>query len=595
MCRIAGIISKNRPPGELAHHVKAMANIQRHGGPDDEGFFADESLGLALGHRRLSLIDLSPAGRQPMLADEKKISIVFNGEIYNYQEIKTELQASGIHFENQTDTEVILQAYCFWGTSSFTRLKGMFAFSITDSEKQKTYLVRDPGGIKPLYFAVTDHDLCFASEVKAFQLSGYYFTPNPDWKVFFLAFGHIPEPFTTLEKVQHLPKGHFLEWHHKECSYQVKKFYTYSFTASISTEEEACYLIRKNLDTAVKRHLVADASLGVFLSGGIDSSIITLLASKYQQQKLKTLSINLQETDYAEKRFQQLVVGHTKGHHNEYLVTYKDFVNYFDTIIGAMDQPSNDGINSWFVCKSASDHGLKAVLSGLGGDELFGGYPSFNRMSYLNKIKIYTPSALLKLADRQSDMRYKRLYYLSYEHPVGEYLFLRGFFTPGIISSVLNRAVEEVDAILQKTPVPEELNALSKGNRASWFETNLYMQNQLLRDTDYMSMSHGLEVRVPFLDPDFMNTALSIDPAVKFNASLPKHLLIKAFEDILPRPIWDRKKMGFSFPFEEWMRRFDRISEPAHYSNKTSNKLMKDFKQGKLHWSHAFALYHVSQ
>lgn len=592
MCRIAGIINKNLSIDELTRQVKAMADVQKHGGSDDEGSFIEENLGLALGHRRLSLLDLSSAGHQPMFIEEGRYGIVFNGEIYNFRELRIELEHFGRSFKSTSDTEVILYAFLQWGCDSFAKLKGMFAFALTDQVSGKTYLVRDAGGIKPLYYSARSEGLYFASEVKAFQHTGKRFEENEQWKIHFLAFGHIPEPYTTLKDVQHLPKGSFLEWDHRSGSFKIITFKKYSFTETLNNEEESLSLIRECLHRSVKRHLIADAPIGVFLSGGIDSSIITLLAHRYQAEQLRSLSINLQETDFAERKYQQLIIKNTQGIHKEYQVTYKDFVTHFDTIIAAMDQPSNDGVNSWFVCKSAKENGLKAVLSGLGGDELFGGYPSFNRINYLQKVKIL-PSAFLKLADQHLNSRFKRFYYLSYQHPIGEYLFLRGFFTPGIISDLLDISVGEIDTVLQNIPIDKEISSLSAGNKASWFEINLYMQNQLLRDTDYMSMSHGLEVRVPFLDQDLMDLMHNIAAQTKFNNKQPKHLLIKAFKDLLPEPVWNRKKMGFSFPFGEWMRRFEPISNSHRYRNNTAKSFVNDFNQGKLHWSHAFALYHV--
>lgn len=591
MCRIAGIINQGLSLAERNGQTLQMRDVQAHGGPDGAGIYNSASLPVSLGHRRLSLLDLSSAGHQPMQYQQLWIS--FNGEIYNFKELRAELQSLGQVFHSQGDTEVILLAYQQWGIAAFSRLKGMFAFALLDEKRAKLFLVRDPQGIKPLYYFQQEEQLVFASEVKAFHHCGITLAEDPHWKVFFLAFGHIPEPYTTLKNVQHLTKGHYLEWDFKSEQSSIKPFYQFHYSETITDRPLALELVREKMTLAVQRHLLSDAPIGVFLSGGIDSSIITLLANQFQQQHLQSLSINLQETDFAERQYQQIVVDQIQGDYHEYLVTYKDFVSHFDQFMEAMDQPSNDGINSWFVCKRAHENGLKAVLSGLGGDELFGGYPSFSRMGYVQQLK-QLPSSLLKLADQQFSFKYRRFYYLSYEHPIGEYLFLRGFFTPNVIAEVLGLSVKEVDEILQSVPISPELKNLSGGNRASWFETNLYMQNQLLRDTDYMSMSHGLEVRVPFLDRDLMESVFSIQAKIKYEGPFPKMLLIDAFKDILPEAIWNRKKMGFTFPFQEWMRRFKQVSEPEQYHNKTTRKLMQEFNQGQLHWSNAFALYHVS-
>jgi asparagine synthase (glutamine-hydrolysing) len=593
MCRIAGIVSRKLSLAERNSYTLQMRDAQAHGGPDDAGIYVSENYPVTLGHRRLSFLDLSAAGNQPMADAAKKIWISFNGEIYNFKELRSELQALGAIFKTQSDTEVLLVAYEYWGVSSFERLKGMFAFAILDEEQEKLYLVRDPQGIKPLYYLQQTDRLVFASEVKAFHHCGILLEEDPRWKVFFLAFGHIPEPYTTLKNVQHLAKGHYLEWDFKSQTAETKLFYQFHYSEEITDRSIALKLVREKMELAVERHLLSDAPIGVFLSGGIDSSIITLLANQYQQQNLQSLSINLQETDFAERQYQQVVVNQLQGDYHEYLVTYKDFVSHFDQFMGAMDQPSNDGINSWFVCKRAHENGLKAVLSGLGGDELFGGYPSFGLMNYVQQLK-KLPSSFLKLADQQFSFKYRRFYYLSYDHPIGEYLFLRGFFTPNVIAEVLGISIREVDDILQSVPLSSELKNLNGGNRASWFETNLYMQNQLLRDTDYMSMSHGLEVRVPFLDRDLMESVFSIQAKIKYEGAFPKMLLIDAFKDVLPEAIWNRKKMGFTFPFQEWMRRFEQVSQPEQYQNKMTKKLMQEFNQGQLHWSNAFALYHVN-
>ncbi len=593
MCRIAGIISSTTPPSDTYSKVKAMCTVLQHGGPDDEGIFLNDRGSVCLGHRRLSILDLSKAGHQPMSCRAESIWIAFNGEIYNFKELRSKLQAEGCHFNTETDTEVILKAYEIWGTDSFAMLKGMFAFAIYDQTQNKVFLVRDASGIKPLYYSVNDRQLIFASEVKAFSKVATSWPQDENWKVYLLAFGHIPEPYTTLKGVCSLSKGHYLCWSVASREYSVKKFKAFTYSEEITNIEEAVHEVREALKNSVINHLISDAPIGVFLSGGIDSSILTLIADKYQGAKLNSLSINLEETDYTEKKYQELVTRNMRGSHTEYFINYKEFIKNFETIVNSMDQPSTDGINSWFVSKYAKENGLKAVLSGLGGDELFGGYPSFQRMNTLSFVKNIS-SRFIRTVSYHPNPKFKRLYYLSFKNPVGEYLFLRGFYTPPVIASILDADLKEINKLIQDFPIDEQVMSLKGGNRASWFETNLYMQNQLLKDTDYMSMSHGIEVRVPFLDQDLVSTALKIAPHIKFSSKLNKILLIEAFKDVLPEPVWNRKKMGFSFPFQEWMSRFERISNPDRYENKTSKKLMKDFHKGNLHWSSAFALYHIN-
>ena len=594
MCRIAGIISPQTEPAGLYRRVKQMCDIMKHGGPDDEGIYLDSENGICLGNRRLAVQDLSTAGHQPMAAADSKLWITFNGEIYNFKELRSELKELNHFFISETDTEVILKAYLQWGVASFSRFKGMFAFALTDLILNKTFLVRDAGGIKPLYYAIKENSLVFASEVKAFGLSGFGFDPDENWKVYLLALGHIPEPYSTYKSVLSLPKGHYLTFDNQTLSGKISTFYTYCYSSAISNYERAVDEVREKVQLAVRRHLISDAAIGVFLSGGIDSSIVTLLANQHQQKYLNTLSIDLRETDYSEKKYQQLITEQTSGKHHDYQVSYSDFKNNFSQILTAMDQPSTDGINSWFVSKCAKESGLKAVLSGLGADELFGGYPSFQRTGLVRNLKLL-PKAVLRFAEKHPDLKFRRLYYLSYDNPLGEYMFSRGFFTPQTIAKILDADVKETDQLLRNFPASAQFNSLKDGNRASWMETNLYMQNQLLKDIDYMSMSHGVEVRVPFLDHDLMQTAFSIDPKIKFKSSQPKSLLIDTFKYLLPEKIWNRPKMGFSFPFNEWMKKFADISNPELYKNKASGDLIKLFNQDQLHWSSAFALYHVKQ
>lgn len=593
MCRIAGIISSNINSAETYRQVKAMCTALQHGGPDDEGIYLNENGSVCLGHRRLSILDLSSAGHQPMSCRDESLWISFNGEVYNFKELRKELSTKGHLFHTETDTEVILKAYEEWGTESFAKLKGMFAFAIYDRRSNRVYLVRDASGIKPLYYSFNHQQLCFASEVKAFSQIGIEFQKDENWKIYLLAFGHIPEPFTTLKGVQSLSKGHYLSWDLSRQQHRIQSFKQFGYTEEITDFKEAVHEVREALRKSVTNHLISDAPIGVFLSGGIDSSILTLIADQYQGNKLNSLSINLEETDYTEKKYQEMVTRNMKGTHNEYFINYKEFIKNFETIVRSMDQPSTDGINSWFVSKYAKENGLKAVLSGLGGDELFGGYPSFQRMNTLSFVKKIS-SSFIRTVGYHPNPRLKRLYYLSYKNPIGEYLFLRGFYTPPVIASILDADLKDINTLINDFPLNEQIYSLTGGNRASWFETNLYMQNQLLKDTDYMSMSHGIEVRVPFLDQDLINTALRIHPSVKFSSKLQKILLIEAFKDVLPEQVWNRKKMGFSFPFQEWMSRFGRISNPEGYKNKTSKNLMKDFHKGNLHWSSAFALYHIN-
>ncbi len=289
MCRIAGIYDPTL--NNLEPQIIKMRDAMHRGGPDDFGIFIDKFLPLALGHRRLSLIDLTSAGHQPMFDAEKNIAIIFNGEIYNFLEIRKTLISLGHQFVTQTDTEAIIYAYLQWGTACFSHFNGMFALAIYDNRKKQIILARDHAGIKPLYYHLTKNKLIFASEIKAFKAFDSKWPEHKEWKIPFLTFGHLPEPFTTLQDVEPLEKGTCLVIQFPSLSIKKRAFNKFTFSSTITQLPEAIELVKNKLEAAVQRHLISDAPIGLFLSGGIDSSLLTLLANKYIKKNLRTLSI----------------------------------------------------------------------------------------------------------------------------------------------------------------------------------------------------------------------------------------------------------------------------------------------------------------
>ncbi|MFC5283223.1 asparagine synthase (glutamine-hydrolyzing) [Pedobacter alpinus] len=591
MCRIAGLINPYFEQSNLQHHIQKMCDVQAHGGPDGEGYFVDESVNLALGHRRLSLIDLSNAGHQPMQYQHLHIS--FNGEIYNYQEIRNDLIARGHQFHSHSDTEVILHAYQEWGTACFKLFNGMFAIAIYDQYLKKLILARDVAGIKPLYYFQQNQQFVFASEVKAFAASGLKIEDDPNWKIYFLSFGFIPEPHTTLKNVKSLAPGKVLIYNLQTQQSEIETFESLIFSSQLTNEEEVNQLINSTLKAAVKRHLISDAPIGVFLSGGIDSSIISLLAAQNSKQPIQTLSVSFNEDAYDESHYQKIIQQKINSQHTHYTITKKEYLDALPQLKQAFDQPSNDAVNSWFISRCAKQNGLKAVLSGLGGDELFGGYPSFKRIDKAIALR-KLPLQLFNIADHLSNDKLKKLLFLKEERTYADYLFLRGFYTPKTISKLLDATEDEIQGALRKlkyenSPRKKEVPK----NYVSWLEQNIYMRSQLLRDTDYMSMQHGIEVRVPFLDKDFLKLVHQIDPKIKFKGDFPKAALVNAFKDILPPEIYQRKKMGFTFPFQEWNKSHPEINKIAQHSNKQVAKLGKLFLNNKLHWSRCYALLQI--
>ena len=586
MCRIAGLINLSMPVSALEELVVEMCRVQKHGGPDNEGIYVNEKHKLVLGHRRLSLIDLSNAGNQPMAYENGRYVISYNGELYNYPELKEKLIQLGCGFTTASDTEVILAAFATWGTAAFQHFNGMFAFAIWDNVTGNIYLVRDGAGIKPLYFAHTKEGLAFASEVRAFKHIPYLKAEHPHWNVYLMAYGHLPEPVTTLKEVQPLKKGTYLQYNILTGSLVQDSFIRFNYIEQINDREQAITLIRDGLTTAVKRQLIADAPIGVFLSGGLDSSIIAHLANQHHPD-LKTISLIFEDEQFSEKKFQDLVQHDIKSVQYQHLLKEETFHNDFSDIIKAMDLPSCDGINTWFISKYAKEHGLKAVLSGLGADELYGGYPSFDRIkSTLLAQKI--PDAILRAGKISNSKKIRRLCYLSIDGPVGLYLFLRGQFIPREVAEYLNADEAEIWRILEQQPQLPAISHLTPKNQAAWIETNLYMQNQLLRDADVMSMAHGVEIRVPFLDTDFLKLSLKITSNTKYAGEFKKQLLIDCFKDVLPEQVWNRTKMGFSFPFKYWLLNNQYAGNKAAIQKVACHE---KFVSGKLHWSQFLTVF----
>ena len=562
-----------------------MCTLMKHGGPDDEGMYADDSQHLVLGHRRLSLIDLSASGHQPMAYMDGRYVITFNGEIYNYLEIKEVLIKEGFSFHTGSDTEVILAAFAAWGTRSFEKLNGMFAFAIWDKQESKLYLARDPSGIKPLYYAVTREGLAFSSEIRGFKPVPWLQEENRQWPVFLLAYGHLPEPVTTLQKVKPLPKGTYLCFDSITSTCETGIFKKFHFSNTIVQRKEAIPLIMEVLQQSVNRHLISDAPIGVFLSGGVDSGIVALMASADRKTRLNTLSLDFEEHGFSEKKYQDLLRDTMNCSSHQHLLKKEEFQEFLPRILGSMDQPSCDGVNTWFVSKYAKESGLKAVLSGIGGDELYGGYPSFSRMQKVNLLQ-NLPKSFLRAGKHGGLKSFKRLCYLSLGGATGEYLFLRGQFIPSEIAHHLNMDEKEVWKILSEKPVFEDRQTLKSFDEASWIELNMFMQNQLLRDVDVMGMAHGIEIRVPFLDKEFVDLSMQINGRLKEEGPLPKQLLIDSFKDILPEPIWNRPKMGFGFPFKKWLATSDFVASliPPKDAN------YKNFAAGNIHWSQFMSL-----
>jgi asparagine synthase (glutamine-hydrolysing) len=588
MCRIAGIIDAS---SSNAHHVGQMLRSMKHGGPDDEGIYEDGE--LCFGHKRLSILDLSDDGHQPMISVDGEIWITYNGEIYNFTAIKKELIEDGFVFKSNTDTEVIIYAYKRWGVGAFAKFEGIFAFALFDKVKNKLLLVRDTFGVKPLFYFIREKTILFASEIRAFKAYNPQWAENPDWRVFFLAFGSIPHPFSTLMNVYSLPPGSVLTINLATTKYHISRFgFENFYQGKLKDKSNALLKTRSAVISALEKNLIADLEIALFLSGGVDSSILAMIGG-VKKDDLKSISINFDEKDFDEGQFQQEVLKYSGGINKTSKVSIEMFQDNLDDFFNAMDQPTIDGLNTYFIAKCAHDSGFKVAISGLGADEVFGGYNSSSRIKWLKWLRKLPAKHLVSKLVGLFNSSFERLSFLEMKGPIWDYLFLRGIYTLDQISTITGEDIEVVKRVIEKVPLDCTLNS-NDPRYALFLESNVYLRNQLLRDADNFGMWHALEIRVPFLDTKLVEVLESVHPSIRFSESLQKYLLKEAFKNILPPKIANRSKKGFTFPFNHWMKDGVLLATLIPKEVKSS-KIIDDFKQGKKHWSKAWALAVMTQ
>lgn len=564
MCGIVGLIGTTAEKAETV--LTAMNAAIAHRGPDDAGYFIED--GIALGQRRLSIIDLSSAGHQPMISEDGNLVLVFNGEIYNYRELKQELKA--YHFKTQTDTEVILAAYTRWGVDCVQHFNGMFAFALWDKRKNETLIFRDRLGIKPLYYFQNNDTFIFASEVRALLQSGL--VPRKLHKAAlsdYLRYQTVHAPATMVDGVQMLLPGHGL----RARNGKVESFRYWSAAENASQEPQGkSYAaitkdIKALLTQAVERRLVADVPFGAFLSGGIDSSAIVGLMSQVATKKVKTFAVTFEEAAFSEAKYAAAIAQKFNTEHTEIRLTPTDFLETIPAALKAMDHPSGDGPNTYVVSKVTKEAGITMALSGLGGDELFGGYDVFKRLHTLEKYRWVATlplfarrlvgSSLVKLKPTVASAKLNQLLQLSSWNISQTYPITRQVLSDDYLRQSMRSA--ELDKNVVQQLVEEQLAAYQQFDlpllsQVSMAEINTYMQNTLLRDTDQMSMAHALEVRVPFLDYKLVEYVLGVPDNYKYPHT-PKKLLTDALGDLLPMEIINRPKMGFVLPWQEWLKK----------------------------------------
>jgi asparagine synthase (glutamine-hydrolysing) len=572
MCGIAGTLGVSSP--DVA---AAMSDAIAHRGPDDCGLFFDGEGRVALAHRRLSIIDLSPCGHQPMPYDGGRYQIVFNGEVYNFAGLRRELEALGHRFASRSDTEVVLAAYAQWGEASVRRLRGMFAFAIYDRDSRELFLARDRFGIKPLCFTFQQSAFLFASELKGLLASGLVqrrLDLEALW--FYLSLGSVPQPRTALRDVATLLPGHTM-CVRADLSFEIVRYWDLA-DASKAWEEEvrtldaagAARRLRDLLDEATRLHMIADVPVGAFLSGGIDSTAVVGLMTRVSGSRIRTFSVGFADDDSVtdEREWARLAARRFDSEHTEVVVDGREVAAQFDDIVRAIDQPSLDGTNTFVVSKAAAQS-LKVALSGLGGDELFAGYPHFRRLHRAARFNRRLGAARGIVRHIPGRFVHDRDFLVATE--AERYGTLRALVEdhdkPGLLSA-------EVASSMARTPMTsfyEQLlrHGLDSVAQTSYVEVRAYLLNTLLRDADAMSMAWSLEVRPVLLDHVLAEFAFALPAAWKLNRSTNKPVLVDAVRDVLPAELLHRRKLGFELPLQSWLvgplreRAIDVLCSPA--------------------------------
>ncbi|MEO6301994.1 MAG: asparagine synthase (glutamine-hydrolyzing) [Bacteroidia bacterium] len=568
MCGINGLISELHTVEQRKEIVQEMNKTLAHRGPDNDGIWAEDK--ITLGHRRLSIIDLSVDGNQPFFSNDNRYVIVYNGELYNYKELKLELQRSShgsneqpYFFKTNTDTEVVLAAFVRYGIKCLQLFNGMFAFAIYDTVEKKLIIARDRLGVKPLYYYYGDEGFLFSSEIRPIIHSKIRsFVLNKDVLAEYITYQTVFAPNTIVKGIKVLMPGNYLEFQNNKASiaeyYSLNKF---SENTNELSYTETCNKVNELLTHSVHRRLVADVPFGAFLSGGIDSSAIVGLMSKVSSEKIQTFNVSFDESEFSESKYARLIAKKFNTQHHEIKLTPSDFLTQLPESLAAMDHPSGDGPNTYIVSKATKKAGITMALSGIGGDELFAGYDVFKRMSALQKKSWLNvlPTFSRKAAGYVIQKRKKTVAGNKIEELLGQqkinfnsaYPLNRSVFTEKELSRFLKNAhpYKQINNIVSTIPQVANhlLSAVSIG------EVNTYLQNILLRDADQMSMAVALEVREPFLDYRLIDFVLTVNDEQKYPHT-PKKLLIDSLGDLLPNEIVDRPKMGFTLPWQVWLK-----------------------------------------
>ncbi len=550
MCGIAGLLSTRAGARDL-DLAAALDRALAHRGPDDAGLWREG--GITLVHRRLAIQDLSPGGHQPMASACGRWVLVFNGEIYNQLELRRQLEALGHRFRSGGDTEVLLEMLIRYGTAALGRLRGMYAFCLWDRQQRLALLARDPYGIKPLYLHHgPGGELLFASELRALLASGRMERRlNPHGLSRFLSYGSLPTEDTLVKGVQALLPGRLGLW--QDGRWRVQRHWqpSYGLETPLAYPELVAHT-RAALEESVQAHLLADVPVGLFLSGGLDSAALLALAGG----GLTTLSIGFAEKAFDESQRAAALAAQFGARHVALQLGAGEARRQLPSFLEAVDQPSVDGFNTFCVSRLAAEQGLKVVLSGLGGDELFGGYPSFAKipraLRFHRFLDVMSPAAAMVL-ERSAKGTHQRLAAGLRRSPsvLNSYGTLRGLFAPPEVERLLRHwgLPPQGDHLASQESIEDPERFPTGADQIAWLESSVYMGKQLLRDSDVFSMAHGLELRLPLVDAELFR-ALAAQPAAS-RLARGKRLLRDAVPETLP-VLAGAPKQGFSFPFQRW-------------------------------------------
>ena len=644
MCGICGF-AYAASPARADSAVRQMAAAMVHRGPDEHGFLLDDprSPEVALGMRRLSIIDLD-GGHQPVWNENRSVAVVFNGELYNYQELRERLVSAGHRFSTKSDTEILVHGWEEWGEDLLNELRGMFAFALLDLRKHFAtvpvlFLARDPLGIKPLYYTQTEHGFAFASEVRALlTLDGVQRKLSADALTSYLLFGSVSEPVTMVENIFSLPPGHRLVLHIPERRRSPRARPWWDPTHSSAARDprrprdfaSASARVRTMLEDAVKAHLIADVPVGLFLSSGLDSSAIAVLAGR-AQRGIQSFTLTFPDTDYDEGPLAKLVAVRTGTTHTEVPLHGRDILARLGEAVAALDQPTMDGINTYFVAWAARQVGLKVALSGLGGDELFAGYRTFSdtpKLERLESVARFIPGTLRRWSAPLINLLLSRQGTADAARKAGDawlkpnalphaYFFTRLLFPPSEVAKLTdalyrNSRIANDGVTLDPTwlgwleRVADQADSLEPVAAVSWLEMRTYMSSTLLHDTDSVSMARSLEVRVPFLDTPLVEFVSTLPDEARVQHGVSKALLRNALAGMIPPEILDQKKRTFTLPWEDWLRNaLHKQVEgslkdlaPAlesHLHAAGVQRVWDNFQRGQTTWSRPWSLYVLNE